>query len=315
MAGIVLGATALSAQQQPPTFRAGTGTVPVWATVTDGAGGFALDLTRDDFEVKDNGKVQAITQFTTDAQPLSVVLLLDGSSSMATVFRTVMEGAASFVLRMLPADRTAIASFSDRFQWRQPFTSNRDELLNHLADEFNIRMGIETRLWEALLESVLVVGREPGRRVVVVLSDGKNWVAGGTGARRLGPPGPGPGRPQPTYAPSGASSVSPSSVLTSTIGRDTMVYAVAIWTREDNAQSAPSSAVMRVAEDTGGGFVELRESDDINAVFTEIARELHQQYVIGFTPQTLDGKTHKLEVRVRRPGMIVRARRSYVAEK
>src|SRR6185295_6284703 len=81
-------------QQTPPTqFRAGTRTVPVYVTVADGAGGFLLNLTKDDFEVRDDGKVQPITQFTTDAQPLSVVLLIDGSTSMWDVFKGVLEAA------------------------------------------------------------------------------------------------------------------------------------------------------------------------------------------------------------------------------
>jgi hypothetical protein len=70
----------------------------------------------------------------------------------------------------------------------------------------------------------------------------------------------------------------------------------------------------QLAEDTGGGFIELRESDDILTTVAQISRELHQQYVLGFQPQVLDGKVHKLDVRVKRTHGKVRARRSYVAE-
>ena len=66
----------------------------------------------------------------------------------------------AFIMRMLPADRTAIASFADIFQMRQPFTSNRDELLEHLKDEFNLRVAIETRLWDALTESACRLSTE-----------------------------------------------------------------------------------------------------------------------------------------------------------
>jgi Ca-activated chloride channel family protein len=307
---LVVATAALQAQQQP-TFRGGVRTVPVFVTVTDGAGGFALDLARSDFEIRDNGKVQEITQFTTDPQPLSVMLLLDGSSSMGPIFSTVIEAANSFILRMLPADRTAIASFADRFQMRQPFTSNRDELLAHLRNEFNVRMGLETKLWEALLESAFVVGKEPGRRVILVLSDGKNWVAG---APVFPSTSPASGRSTRIITvPSAPSMVSPGSVLNQAVGRDVMIYAVAMWTRWEDRLEAPDERMMNLAEQTGGGFVQLRESDDIGSTFTRIAQELHQQYVLGFVPQTLDGKTHRLEVRVKRAGARVRARRSYVA--
>src|SRR5262245_14095379 len=66
-------------QVERPQFRTGTETVPVYATVRDDQGVFILDLKKEDFELRDNGQVQEITQFTTDVQPLSVVLMLDGS--------------------------------------------------------------------------------------------------------------------------------------------------------------------------------------------------------------------------------------------
>jgi VWFA-related protein len=256
--------------------------------------------------------VQPITQFTTEAQPLSVLLLLDGSSSMMSVFRSLIEGANSFILRMLPADRAAIASFSDRFQMRQPFTSNRDELLAHLQNEFNVRVGGETRLWLALDESVRALSPETGRRVVLVMSDGKNWAAGAPYAQtRRGPAG---SAPKIVQVPSAPDHANPAMVLSHSIGRDVMVYAVAMWTFYEGRPEAPDNGLLNLAEQTGGGFVELREADDIGSTFTRIAQELHQQYILGFTPQVLDGKTHRIEVRVKRPGVKVRARRSYVAQ-
>jgi Ca-activated chloride channel homolog len=68
-----------------------------------------------------------------------------------------------------------------------------------------------------------------------------------------------------------------------------------------------------VAEETGGGFFELTKKDELGPTFTRVAQELHSQYVIGFSPAALDGKIHKLEVRVKRPGLTARSRKSYVA--
>jgi len=309
------------APQQKPTFRGGAQTVPVFATVRDKDGAFALDLTRDDFEVRDNGKVQTITQFTTATQPLSSLLLLDGSSSMWSVFDSLMDSANSFILRMLPGDRTAIASFADRFQMRQPFTSDRDELLRHLRDPFNIRTGLETHLWEGLQESILAVRREENRRVIVVLTDGKNWIQGAV----VSPPSMTPrtlpgssGRPGqsgsvPITVPSAPGQTQPVNVVARAMDDDVMVYAVLMWTYTDKRQEEPDKHLARLAEETGGGYYELRVDDDVNATFTQIATELHQQYLLGFTPAALDGKTHKLDVKVKRPGMLVRARRSYLA--
>jgi Ca-activated chloride channel family protein len=289
MALLMAASAGVASTQQ--VFRGGVRTVPVYATVSDGAGGFATDLVKEDFEVRDNGKLVEITQFTTQAQPLSSVLLIDGSSSMGPVFASVLEAAQSFIVRMLPADRTAIASFADRFQMRQPFTSDRDELLKHLENQFNIRMGLETRLWGSLNEAVLSLTKETGRKVVVLLSDGKHWV---------GPYGVGGG-----YSPRDVTSLATS--------RDVMVYAVGIWTLYEQKREQPSRSIAVLAEQTGGGYFEIVESTDINSTFTRIATELHQQYVLGFTPAVLDGKEHRLEVRVKRPNARVRARQSYLA--
>jgi hypothetical protein len=57
----------------------------------------------------------------------------------------------------------------------------------------------------------------------------------------------------------------------------------------------------------------LGQYDDVNATFSQVMRELHYQYVLGFTPRRADGRVHQLEVRVRQPNVIVRARQSYLA--
>ena len=77
----------------------------------------------------------------------------------------------------------------------------------------------------------------------------------------------------------------------------------------------PDPGLARVAEETGGGYTEIRFGQDLIAAFTRVADELHRQYAIAFEPAKLDGKTHKLEVRVKKPGMKARARKSYVAAK
>ena len=282
--------------------------VPVYVTVNDGTGGFVLDLKAADFEVRDNGQLQEISYFTTDAQPLSVLLLIDGSTSMTPIYDSVIEAATSFVVRMLPADRAAVASFADRFQLRQGFTSDRDALIKHLHDPFSIRMGLETRLYDALTESVMSFGKEEGRRIVLAITDGKNWVYPGSGSSGV------------PFATS-RSVTAPSSTAASrgavfeAMARDVMIYAVAMWTVYEGKTEAPDMSIARMAELTGGGYVDLRPAADMNATFTAIMEELHRQYVIGFVPKAFDGKEHKLDVKVKRSGVKVRARRSYIAAK
>jgi VWFA-related protein len=79
--------------------------------------------------------------------------------------------------------------------------------------------------------------------------------------------------------------------------------------------SRPDPGLPAIAEDTGGGYFELRRAEDLAATFARVADELHRQYLIGFEPTKLDDKMHKLEVRIRTPGMKVRARKEYYAAK
>lgn len=74
-----------------------------------------------------------------------------------------------------------------------------------------------------------------------------------------------------------------------------------------------SNGIKSIARRSGGRGTELGTADDLAAVLTGIADELHHQYLIGFTPAAFDGKSHKIEVRVIRPDLTVRARELYVA--
>ena len=103
----------IRAQQQ---FRSGAQLVRVYATVRDKSGAFALDLEKKDFEVRDNGKVQDITLFTHEAQPIAAIVLIDGSSSMMTVFNSVLDGVSQFIIRLMPGDQARVASFADQLR-------------------------------------------------------------------------------------------------------------------------------------------------------------------------------------------------------
>lgn len=352
---------------QQPQFRAGADVVPVYATVRDRDRGFVLDLAQDDFELYDNGRKQTITQFTLATQPLSAIVLIDGSGSMIQEFNRAIEGARNFVLRMLPEDRTKIGSFADRVVLGPRFTSDRDALLAYLDDQFNLRVGGETHLWEALVESSLALGNESGKRVVVVMSDGYNFVlppgyappppgsSGGyppvggrgpasppTGGVRLpggipvpisppargtppgGAPRPGPGsaRPQPPSPPTPSSianfdpatyGVTMADVDAAASERNVIVYGLSMWVRQTVGAERPSRDLERLALETGGAFYEVGVNDDLNPVFTEVVQQLRQQYVLGFVPAAFDGKRHSLTVRVKRPGLEVQSRRSYIA--
>ena len=75
----------------------------------------------------------------------------------------------------------------------------------------------------------------------------------------------------------------------------------------------PDPGLRTLADEGGGGYFELRPTGDLSAAFARVADELHRQYLLGFVPAALDGTVHTIEVRVRRPDLTARARKSYLA--
>jgi Ca-activated chloride channel family protein len=98
-----------------------------------------------------------------------------------------------------------------------------------------------------------------------------------------------------------------------------MVYAIGLesvyFNGRRRVRSRPDRGLKKLAGETGGGYFELRNTDDLGPTFSRVAQELHSQYTLGFSPTLLDGKEHKLEVRLSKPGFTARARKSYVASK
>jgi VWFA-related protein len=77
----------------------------------------------------------------------------------------------------------------------------------------------------------------------------------------------------------------------------------------------PDPGLARVAQESGGGYTEIRLGQDLAAAFARVADELHSQYLLGFAPPKRDGRRHDLDVRLTQRGLTARARKSYVAPK
>ena len=278
--------TSLIAQR----IKVSTQTVPIYATVLDGQRRLVTDLQREDFEVYDNEKLQTLTTFVSETTPFTAVVMLDTSGSMTLNLDFVKMAAEEFLIRMLPEDRAKVGSFNDKIKILprdEPFTGNRDRLIRLLKEDLDF--GYPTRLWDAVDESIAQMEVLEGRRVVLVFTDGDD----------------------------SASKRGRDDVLERAREKDMMIYAVGLASEYFNGQSKvrsrPDRGLRRVADETGGGYFELSKKDELGPTFTRVAQELHSQYVMGFTPELLDGKVHKLEVRVKRPGLTARSRRSYVA--
>lgn len=290
IAAVSVAAVAFTAAQEPQrVFRSGVQTVPIYATVVEASGRLVPDLTEADFEVFDNGKPTPITLFVKEVQPISVVTAIDTSASMTLVLDFVKDAAETFVLRLLPKDRGVIVSFDDKVRHGKAFTSDRDDLVRYLRTE--MMFGNSTRLWDALYQSAALLKDEASRKVVLVLSDGEDY----------------------------GSQLDGEAVLSRAQDDHVMVYVIGMRNRYHNGQqwtnSRPDPFLRKLAEQTGGGHFEISASTELNSTFSRVADELHRQYLIGIAPSQLDGKLHKLDVRVKPPGMIARARKSYVATK
>ena len=284
---LLTGPVGLVAAPQQPSFRSGARTVPLYVTVTDTGGRLAPGLTRDEFEVLDEGKTQSISLFDTEIQPITVVVMIDTSASMTANLEFVKAGAEQFFLRLLPRDRGRIGAFNDKIQFASPFTGSRDELVAALRE---LDFGNSTRLYDAMLASLEQLDEIQGRRVVLVFTDGDDTASRNANL---------------------------SSVLRRAQTDEAMVYAIGLeadyFDGQKRVRTRPDRGLKRLADETGGGFFELKRTDQLTSTFTRVSEELHSQYLLGFSPTVLDGRMHKVEVRVRMTGFKARTRRSYLA--
>jgi hypothetical protein len=120
LAAILLVCGGFSAFAQQPTFRTGTRTVALYATVTDAQKRLVPDLAQDDFQIYDNDKLQTIDLFVNEVQPITVVVMLDTSASMTGNLKLLEQAAEQFLMRMLPKDKGLVGSFNDKIEFFPP---------------------------------------------------------------------------------------------------------------------------------------------------------------------------------------------------
>lgn len=281
---ILAALSAISASQQP-SFRSGVQTVVIHSTVKDENGRLVPGLTQDQFEVFDNGQPAQITAFSNEAQPITVALMLDMSGSMMTQVFRVRDSTLHFIEALQPADRARIGTFGSEIAL-SPLLTNDKRVLARVARE-ELWPGGGTPLWNALYAAMGSLAEEQGRRVVLVLTDGMNSgsLPGWSGSF--------------------------GEVRARATKEGYMLYSIGmegVYQGESELKK-----YLQLIDDTGGGHFNVGADDDLQATFARVADELRRQYLIGFAPVTLDGKEHSLEVRLKKPGLKARARKSYVA--
>jgi VWFA-related protein len=290
LAGTLLAhASAQTGEGPSRRFKSRIDLVSITATVLDASGRLVSSLTRDDFEVYEDGQRQAITHFSSARVPIGLGLLLDVSDSMrGQRIADARAAVTRFLLDLLSEDdEFFVMSFNHAPRVVAPWTSRPDQVLHRLEA---LRPSGGTSIYDAMMAAVpLFEQRSRQRASIVLISDGADT----------------------------ASDARVRDVRSALLRSDAFVYAIAIDPPADrrpiNARVNPF-ALREITDDSGGRTEVVHDSADLGAATARIAEELNHQYVLAYTStRAPDGQYHSLRVRVTRPDHRVRARRGYVA--
>jgi Ca-activated chloride channel family protein len=330
---------ALAPSQERPagqgfSFRSNVALINVTATVTDANGHFVGGLKRNDFDIYEDGVLQQTSYFESERVPVSLGIAIDTSGSMVGDKWTAAQAAVQrFLVDLLGSqDEVFLYRFDSRAELVQPWTGDR-RAAGRVLSGIQPRGG--TAMYDAVAEAIpLAQNGTKRKKALVVISDGQDTsshmrvpeltqliqesevlvyaigidASGGAPAQAQGQarpaqtsqpprPSPFPGRPAP--APAVVTPPRSASPTTSRGGSTDRVNAEAL----------------RAMTDSSGGRTEMIYSaQDLDPATAGIASELGQQYFLGYASSApKDGRWHTIEVRVKKGGYLVRARRGFIA--
>lgn len=327
----------LSGQQPPdpppdppdaPTFvfRTGVELINISATVTDRRGRFVNGLTRDDFVVYEDDQPVEVTHFNNDRVPVSLGIAIDTSGSMdGRKMEAAWEALDRFLYDLLgPDDEIFVYEFNYTPRLLQDWTTNRDRLSQALR---NIRPDGGTAMYDAVAVSVPQVAE--GRHIkkaLLIISDGNDtnsetdvdelrslirenealvYAIGIDGASARG-------RPNRRRVPIGIPPPTPFPFPGG--GRRPPIPSGRVQIGSNQEDRVNVTALRDLTDDSGGRTEIIRDADDLDPATAGIARELNQQYYLGYpAPTERDGRWHSIRVEVKDPAYRVRARRGYTA--
>jgi Ca-activated chloride channel homolog len=288
-ASIVAAASAaLAVAPHAQTFRGSVTTVEIPVTVTDTNNRLITGLTKDDFEVFEDGDPEPITQFSDKRTPVSVGVLLDISDSMrGQPIVDARDALDRFMADLLDADDEAfVGAFNHLPRILVPWTAPPSRLAGRLDNE---RPTGGTAMYDAIAVSASMFGRrQRTRAAMIVISDGADT----------------------------ASDHSLPQTRELLRRSDAFVYAIAIdSTTEQRASTRVNPEALREITGPSGGYTEVvRTSADLGPATQRIAEELNSQYTLGYaTARPPDGSWRTIRVRVRSRDYVARARRGYFA--
>ena len=260
---------------QEPSFRSNSLAVRVDVLVTDGAKPVA-GLTAQDFDLRDNGVAQSLELVDAADVPLNVVLALDTSGSTSGARQADLVAASNALLDGLkPGDRAALTTFSHAVAPRIALTAD----LAAVRDALGVLNPTgRTSLADGIYVALSTTLTQPGRSLVVVCSDGSDI----------------------------SSWLRPDELIESAKRANAVIYGVA------SADAKRGSVIERVTEATGGDLLRITSSADIRGAFQKILQDFRNRYVLAYTPTGVPpGGFHRLEVRIKRRGLAVKARPGY----
>jgi VWFA-related protein len=254
--------------------------VQVFAVVTDRRGEPVEGLRKEDFRVLRQGREVDVERFErADGLPLSLGLVIDTSESMWPLMLETKQAGAEFLVDTVgERDRAFLVDFDSRPRLAQPLTGDLRSLLNRFA---GLEAGGFTALYDAIVFAMLQFDQGPGRRALVVLTDGDDYRSQFT-ARRGVEVGQQLG--VPVYF-----------VDLSSLGRAALSGG---W--QSAAAGLPKLDLDGIASATGGRVYYIRELTELGEAYAEINRELRSQYLLAFsTPGNLTAEELRaIDVRV-----------------
>ena len=262
-------------------FSSGVNVVEVYATVTDKSGAPVPGLSRGDFEVREDGEVQAVSTFEAGQFPLSVAVAIDRSFSMSGERLTAAKAAASaFLGDLRPEDESMVLAVGSTVETVAALSRERTAQTSAVSalDAFGT-----TGLYDAIVTAIDAIQPARGRRGLVLLSDGSDRY----------------------------SRISAADALARARSADVLIYPIAF------GRTRPA-VFAELATLTGGRSYHVTDPRRLPETVRAIAAELRSQYLLGYSPArpivSGSNRWRSISVSVKRPGLTVRARDGYVAK-
>ena len=256
--------------------------VQVTTTVTDAGGRFVQGLTRDAFRVREDGVLQKLTAFKGENIPLEVVVAVDVSESMTAAMPTLKAAVRGFLGALRPGDQVSLLAFNDNI-FTLARRSTDPQVRLKAVDRLSPWGG--TALYDAILTAVGAVGKQPGRRALVVFTDGEDQNSVSTIKR----------------------------VETRLETSDATIYTIGLGRSVNNP--ALAATLEHIASTSGGRAFVVDSVKELDKVFGEIVEELSHQYLLSYASsnEARDGSWRKIQVEVADKRLRVRHRQGYRA--